>query len=145
MTKKADYKLLIAGVLLSLSGFVLGALIPTFTNPRMALSAHEQGIIAGAFLMILGLVWPQAAFFRNRSRLSRGFIITGPYMIWTGILLASIFGTSRATSIAGDGFTGTKGEEILVSVILMTGSILTIAGMILLLIALVRSKRQQKE
>ena len=52
MTAKPNYRLLIAGSLLLFFGLLLGGIIPLFTNPRLALSAHNQGIIAGVFLLL---------------------------------------------------------------------------------------------
>lgn len=141
MTKSANYRLLIAGSLLCLMSLILGGLIPLFTNQRLALSAHEQGIIAGAFLMLLGLIWPYAVFGNIKSETTSVFLIFGTYLIWVGILLGSILGTSRATPIAGAGFSGSKGQEITVSIILMAGSVMTIIGMLIFTISLIRKTR----
>jgi hydroxylaminobenzene mutase len=138
MIKTPNYKLLIGGAFLLLLGFLLGGIIPLFLNPRLALSAHEQGIIAGIFLLLLGLVWPYAVFRRINSTVLSGLLLTGTYLIWIGILVGSILGTSRATPIAGDGFAGSNGQEITVASLLMIGSVITIFGMIVLLISLVR-------
>lgn len=138
MTKSANYRLLIAGSLLCLMSLILGGLIPLFTNQRLALSAHEQGIIAGAFLMLLGLVWPYAVFGNIKSETTSVLLIFGTYLIWVGILLGSILGTSRSTPIAGAGFSGSKDQEITVSIILMAGSVMTIIGMLIFTISLIR-------
>jgi hydroxylaminobenzene mutase len=141
MIKSTNYRLLIAGSLLSLMGLILGGFIPLFTNPRLALSAHEQGIIAGAFLMLLGLVWPYAVFGKIKSETTSVLLIFGTYLIWIGTLLGSILGTSRATPIAGAGFSGTIGQEITVSIVLMAGSVMTIFGMLIVTISLIRKTR----
>jgi hydroxylaminobenzene mutase len=138
MIKTPNYRLLIAGALLLLLGLLLGGIIPLFMNPRLALSAHEQGIIAGIFLLLLGLVWPYAIFRRINSAYLSVLLMAGTYLIWIGILVGSILGTSRATPIAGNGFTGSSGQEIVVACLLMVGSVMTIFGMIVLLISLVR-------
>jgi hydroxylaminobenzene mutase len=138
MIKTPNYRLLIAGALLLLLGLLLGGIIPLFMNPRLALSAHEQGIIAGLFLLLLGLVWPYAIFRRINSAYLSVLLMAGTYLIWIGILVGSILGTSRATPIAGNGFTGSSGQEIVVACLLMVGSVMTIFGMIVLLISLVR-------
>ena len=138
MTKTSDYRLLIAGSILLLLGLILGGIIPLFINPRLALSAHEQGIIAGILLLLLGLVWPYAVFRRISSTALSVLLVIGTYLIWIGILLGSVLGTSRATPIAGDGFSGSTGQEIFVACILMLGSVITILGMLVLLISLVR-------
>jgi len=138
MTAKPNYQLLIAGSLLLLCGLTLGGIIPLFTNPRLALSAHNQGIIAGAFLMLMGLVWPYAIFRRINSVAISVFLMIGTYLIWIGILVGSVLGTSRVTPIAGEGFVGSNGQEIAVACILMVGSVMTIFGMLVLVISIVR-------
>ena len=138
MTETPNYRLLIAGSLLLLFGLLLGGIIPLFTNPRLALSAHEQGIIAGVFLLLLGLVWPYAVFRRINSATASVLLMIGTYLIWIGILVGSVLGTSRITPIAGDGFAGSNGQEIAVACILMVGSVMTIFGMLVLVISLVR-------
>jgi len=144
MTKTPNFRLIIAGALLLLMGLTLGGIIPLFTNPRLALSAHEQGIIAGSFLLLLGLVWPHAAFGKIKSESVGMLLIIGTYLIWIGILLGSILGTSRATPIAGEGYSGSKGQEITVSIVLLVGSVLTIFGMLILLISIVREAKDIK-
>ena len=142
MTAKPNYRLLIAGSLLLLFGLLLGGIIPLFTNPRLALSAHNQGIIAGVFLMLLGLVWPYAVFRRINSVTVSVLLMIGTYLIWIGILVGSVLGTSRVTPIAGAGFVGSNGQEIAVACILMVGSVMTIFGMLILVFSIVRGKKK---
>ena len=115
MDRQPSRPLLIAGVLLILLGMVLGAALPVFTNPRMALSSHQQGIVAGALLVLFGLVWPFSGLVGKRARLARRLLILGAYAIWIGTLLAASFGTSRATPIVGAGYAGARWQEIGVS------------------------------
>ena len=141
MEKRPNQSLLIAGALLILLGFMLGAVIPVFINPRMALSGHQQGIIAGILLMLFGLSWSYTVFVGHRARLTERFLIGGAYTIWAGTLLGAIFGTSRAMPIAGAGFKGAPWQEICVSIILLFGSISAILGTGLLLSGFVRKAK----
>jgi hydroxylaminobenzene mutase len=138
VNRQASQPLLIAGALLILLGLVLGAVIPVFTNPRMALSAHQQGIVAGVLLMLFGLAWAHAALASRRARLTERLLIVGAYAIWIGTLLAAAFGTSRATPIAGAGFAGARWQEISVSTVFLLGSLASILGTGLMLSGLVR-------
>jgi hydroxylaminobenzene mutase len=134
--------LVIAGVLLVLFGLVLGAAIPVFVNPRMALSAHQQGVIGGILLVLFGLTWPWTVLSDRQSRVTEQLLKVGAYAIWVGILLAAVFGTSRATPIAGAGFEGDRWQELSVSIVLMFGSLSAVFGTALLLVGLFRGARR---
>jgi hydroxylaminobenzene mutase len=49
--------LILFGAVLFLIGLGQGGLIPFFTNPRMALSAHLAAVQSGMALMIFGVIW----------------------------------------------------------------------------------------
>jgi hydroxylaminobenzene mutase len=138
MDKKPSQPLLTAGALLILLSFILGMILPVFTNPRMALSAHQQGIIAGILLMLMGFVQSHAILGSISLRHLERLLISGAYSLWTGILFSAVFGTSRATPIAGDGYIGSRWQEISVSIVLLAGSLMLILGLIFLLTGLVR-------
>ena len=57
------------------------------------------------------------------------------------LALAAIFGTSRATPIAGAGFQGLPWQEIVVTALLYAGSVAVIVASILVLIGLARPGR----
>ena len=50
------------------------------------------------------------------------------FAIWGALLLGALFGTSRATPIAGAGFEGTAWQEGLVAALLYAGSVGIIVG-----------------
>ena len=133
--------LLIAGTLLAFLGLALGAFLPLFTNPRMALAAHQQGIVAGVLLITFGLAWPRAALDGRRARATGRLLNVGAYALWTGSVLAALCGTSRATPIAGAGFAGTRWQELSVSLILILGSVASLSGVGFVLLGLIRARR----
>ena len=53
-TKQAE-KLIFLGLILFLVGLSVGLMVQNMANPRMALSAHLEGVMNGMFLVILGL------------------------------------------------------------------------------------------
>jgi hydroxylaminobenzene mutase len=55
--KKQAGNLLFLGFLLFLLGLLTGLIVPVFTNPRLAVSSHIEGVLNGVFLIVLGLVW----------------------------------------------------------------------------------------
>lgn len=48
-----------AGLWLFLAGLLIGAAIPKFTSPRLALSAHLTAVQSGTALLAIGWFWPQ--------------------------------------------------------------------------------------
>lgn len=140
VNRQPSQPLLTGGALLILLGLVLGVVIPVFTNPRMALSAHQQGIIAGILLLVFGLAWKHTALVGRRARFTECVLIVGAYTIWSGTLLGAVFGTSRATPIAGAGFVGARWHEIVVSLILLLGSAASLMGTASVLLGLRRRR-----
>ncbi len=65
------------GALLFLLGLVNGALVQSFTNPRMGLSAHLAGVQNGLVLMVFGLLWSQLALSARLLRAACGAPIVG--------------------------------------------------------------------
>lgn len=116
-------KLIRYGMLLFLFGLLTGAAVPELHNPRMGLSAHLEGVMAGMFLMLLGLVWNEFNLSRRTGRVLYGFFLFGSYGTWGFTLLAAVFGTSRLQPIAGAGYEGAPWQEVLVGVCLVAGSI----------------------
>ncbi|MDA1259606.1 MAG: hydrogenase, partial [Planctomycetota bacterium] len=47
------------GVLLFLLGLLTGLIEAKFTNARMGLAAHLEGVMNGMLLLIFGAVWPE--------------------------------------------------------------------------------------
>lgn len=55
-TKQAE-KLIFLGLTLFLAGLSVGLFVQNIANPRMALSAHLEGVMNGMFLVIIGVIW----------------------------------------------------------------------------------------
>jgi len=53
--KQAD-RLIFLGLLLFFLGLLAGLFVQNMANPRMALSAHLEGVMNGMFLVLLGLI-----------------------------------------------------------------------------------------
>jgi hydroxylaminobenzene mutase len=115
-------RLCLHGAILFLLGLLNGALVPMLTNSRMGLSAHLAGVQNGMVLLILGLLWHHLRLSTGRLRVAEGAAILSMYGIWAALLLAAVFGTSRATPIAGAGYQGTPWQEALVTALLYAGS-----------------------
>ena len=57
--------LLRAGFVLVFLALLGGTVIPLFTNPRLAVSAHVTGLLSGLLLAVLGLCWGALALTRR--------------------------------------------------------------------------------
>lgn len=140
METHPNRSLLAWGALLVLLGLIVGILIPAFANPRMALSSHQVGLLAGILMLVLGLAWPYAQLSPTRSKVVHRLVVVGPYVIWASTVLAALLGTSRATPIAGAGFSGARWAELLVTVALALGSAASVVALGLLVRGFVRSR-----
>jgi len=132
--------LLIAGALLFLLGLLQGAVIQSFVNPRMALSAHLTAVQSGMALMIAGIAWSAVSLGAFLSRGARSLIVVGMYGLWFGLTMSAATGASKNLPIAGAGHNADLMTERLVSIVVLGSSVLMTIGWALFVVGLVRSK-----
>lgn len=132
--------LLRCGALLFLLGMLTGFVLPLVENPRMALSSHLEGLMNGLFLAVLGLAWSRLRLSTRAERWVVGLALYGTYANWATTLIASIFGTSRSTPIAGAGHAGELWQEALVDFGLFSLSASMVVTMVLVLRGLGRAR-----
>ncbi len=104
LTNESARRLCRHGAPLFVLGLVNGALVPALTNSRTGVSA------------------------RRAARTAELLSLFSLYAIWGSLFLAAVFGTSRATPLAGAGFEGAAWQEALVATLLYTGSVGTLLG-----------------
>jgi len=138
-------KLIFWGALLFLIGVLQGAIVPYFTNTRMALSAHLAAVQSGMALMIFGAIWQHIQL--SAKMLTTTYIssIASMYLIWMGLTLAAVLGTSKATPIAGAGFQASPAQEILVEAIITLGAVAGIVASVLIVLGLYRNVKNHSE
>ena len=117
-TKQAD-KLIFLGLLLFLLGLTVGLFVHNTTNPRMALSAHLEGVMNGMFLMILGLIWKRLVLSKTFLIVSYWLVVYGTFANLTAVIIAAITGFGRMMPIAG-GKEGSGIAEGLISFLLVS-------------------------
>lgn len=115
--------LIFSGALLFLLGLLEGVAIPYFTNSRMGLSAHLAAVQSGMALMVFGAVWAHVQLSEKLLAVAAWGSIFSMYVVWIGLTLAGILGTSKATPIAGAGFQGSAAAELLTEVIITVGAV----------------------
>ncbi len=124
------------GVLLVLFGLLTAVLIPLFTNSRMGLSAHLAGVQNGMLMMLLGFVWIDVKLSQRLATATFWLLLYSMYAIFGSLFLAATWGTSRSTPIAGAGHTGTEWQEMLVSLVIGSGSVAILIAVVLVLLGL---------
>lgn len=112
-----------SGALLFLLGLLEGVAIPYFTNNRMGLSAHLAAVQSAMALMVFGAIWSHVQLSDKLSNLAGWSGIFSMYVVWIGLTLAAILGTSKATPIAGAGFQGSPTAELVTEAIIVTGAV----------------------
>jgi hydroxylaminobenzene mutase len=125
----AKRRLIRHGVTLFLVGLITGFIVPMTANPRAGLAGHLEGVMNGTFLLALGCAWAELRLGMAASRAVYGLVVFGAWSNWAGTLLSAIFGTSKATPIAGAGHAGTEVQEYLVLTILVAVGLAMVAGM----------------
>ena len=140
MSEDLKSQFLIHGTILFLLGLLNGAVVPFFMNTRMGLSAHLAGVQNAIVLWIFGLLCSHIKLALKPMLYFYWFSLIGMYSIWLALLLAAIWGTSRSTPIAGEGYTGSAFQEAVVQILLSSGSAVLAIATVLLLIGLLKRK-----
>jgi hydroxylaminobenzene mutase len=141
MNRSSKQTLLIAGALLFLMGLLAGVVVPLMENPRMGLSAHLAGVQSAVFLLAVGAAWSHLRLSRTASRVAVWLGVGSMYAFWAALQLAAIWGTSRATPIAGEGFEAAAWKETLVELVLSGASGAAIVAAAVILVGFWRGRQ----
>ena len=135
---------ILAGAILFLLGLIEGALVQSFLNPRMALSAHLTAVQSGMALMIFGLVWRWIALPPLWSAVARWGVMAGIYALWFGLTLSAATGAGDSLPIAGAGYDAGPLAQTTVSALVLGGSAAMTVGWSLFVVGLVRGFRTER-
>jgi (hydroxyamino)benzene mutase len=131
--KVANRRLMWHGMLLFLLGLLTGLVEPRFTNVRMGLAAHLEGLMNGTFLIVLGAIWTEVSLPPLAKRATYWVVLYGTYANWLFTTLAAVFGTATSNPTIAAGYKGQPWQESLVGVGLVSVSVSIIIGSILVL------------
>jgi len=121
------------GMLLFLLGLVTGFVEQRFTNVRMGLAAHLEGVMNGIFLLALGAVWNEVRLSAAAKTTAYWTALYGTYVNWLVTTLAAIFGTAALSPITGVGHSGQPWQEIVVTVGFMSvGGVIVACSLLVL-------------
>ena len=109
--RTADRRLMWHGMFLFLFGLVTGQQERRFTNMRMALSAHLQGVLNGTFLIALGAIWDHVDSPPRAEKVARLSALYGTYGNWLFTTLGAATGTAAANPILSQGHHGKPWQE----------------------------------
>ncbi len=109
-------RLLWHGFFLFQLGLVTGLVEQKFTNPRMGLAAHLQGVLNGTFLIALGAVWTDVRLSLPAKAAAYWTALYGTYANWAVTVLAAILGTAALNPITAAGHSAVPWQEGVVTV-----------------------------
>ena len=140
-TKQAE-KLIFLGLTLFLVGLSVGLIVQNMPNPRMALSAHLEGLMNGMFLVILGLIWKRLVLSKTLLIITFWLVVYGTFANLMAVIIAAITGFGKMMPIAG-GQEGTGVIEGLISFLLISLALCMLAVCIIVLIGFYKHMKQQ--
>lgn len=121
------------GVLLFLLGLITGLLEQRFTNVRMGLSAHLEGVMNDILLLALGGEWNEVRLPHPVKVTAYWTALYGTYVNWLVTSIAAAFGTATSSPITSAGHRGQLWQESFVAIGFLTVSIAIIATSVLVL------------
>jgi len=120
-------RLLWHGMFLFLIGLLTGFAEQHFTNTRMALAAHLEGVLNGIFLLALGAAWNEVRLSPRSKAIAYWMALCGAYGNWLMTTLAAAFGTAALSPITGAGHSGLPWQEMFVTLGFLSVGITIIA------------------
>jgi (hydroxyamino)benzene mutase len=132
------------GIFLFLLGLLTGLVEQRFTNVRMGLAAHLEGVMNGIFLIALGAIWTEVRLRPVVKATAYWTALYGTYVNWFTTTLAAIFGTAADSPISSAGHSGQPWQETLVGAGFLSVSVSIIASSVLVLWGL-RAERSSKQ
>jgi hydroxylaminobenzene mutase len=108
-------RLLWHGMFLFLIGLFTGFAETSFSNPRMGLAAHLEGVMNGTFLIALGAIWLEVKLPTKLKAVTFWMALYGTYTNWAITTLAACFGTGALSPITAAGLGAQAWQEQLVT------------------------------
>lgn len=126
-------RLLWHGMLLFLLGLLTGLAEQQFSNIRMGLAAHLEGLMNGIFLLALGGCWAQVRLSTKLERAAFVALLAGTYGNWATTTLAAVFGTAAMSPVTATGRSAPAWQELLVTSGFVSVGVLMLASTCLVL------------
>ena len=130
------------GMFLFLLGLLTGFVETKFTNQRMALAAHLEGVMNGTFLVALGAVWMEVRLPSKLKAAAYWSALYGAYVNWIATALGAAFGIAALSPITSAGHHALPWQEGFVTVLFMTVGLAIVGSSVLVLWGLRRAATQ---
>ena len=127
------------GMFLFLLGLLTGLVEQKFSNVRMGLAAHLEGVMNGIFLVALGAAWAKVRLASRAEVVAFWGLLYGTYANWAFTTLAAIFGTGAMSPITAPNLKAQAWQESVVTFGFMSVGIAIMASSILILWGLRRN------
>jgi hydroxylaminobenzene mutase len=121
------------GMFLFLIGLLTGLVETRFSNVRMGLAAHLEGVMNGTFLVALGAVWQEVRLPHALSAIAFWTALYGTYANWAVTTLAAVYGTGALSPVSAAGRLALPWQEGLVTIGFTTVGVSIIAASVLVL------------
>jgi hydroxylaminobenzene mutase len=131
--KSSGRRLMWHGMFLFLLGLLTGFVETKFSNVRMGLAAHLEGVMNGTFLVALGAVWNDVRLAPPVKAAAYWTALYGTYVNWVFTTLAAILGTAALSPVSAAGFHGLPWQEALVTIGFLSVGIVIVASSVLVL------------
>jgi len=119
----SNQRLMWHGIFLFLLGLFTGLMEHRFTNVRMGLAAHLEGVMNGTFLIALGAIWTSVKLPVPAKVAAYWTALYGTYANWLTTTLAAVFGTAALSPISAAGHRGQAWQESLITVAFLSVSV----------------------
>lgn len=126
-------RLLWHGMFLFLLGLITGLAETHFSNVRMGLAAHLEGVMNGTFLLALGAVWLEIRHPPRLSVATYWLVLYGTYANWLFTTLAAVLGTGALSPVSAPGLKAAPWQEAVIQTGFTTVGLAIIAGSVLVL------------
>jgi (hydroxyamino)benzene mutase len=121
------------GMFLFLLGLLTGFMETKFTNPRMGLAAHLEGVMNGTFLIALGAVWMEVRLPLKLKAVAYWSALYGAYVNWVATALGAAWGIGSLSPITGAGHHALPWQETFVTAVFMSVGLAIVGSAVLVL------------
>ena len=111
----AKRRLLWHGAVLFLIGLLTGLVEQHFTNVRMALAAHLEGVMNGTFLLAVGAIWNEVRLSAPTKAAAFWALLVGTYGNWIVTTSAAVLGTAALSPITAVGHEAEPWKEAMIT------------------------------
>jgi (hydroxyamino)benzene mutase len=121
------------GMFLFLLGLLTGFVETKFTNQRMALAAHLEGVMNGTFLVALGAVWMEVRLSAGLKAVAYWSALYGTYVNWVATALGAAWGIAALSPITSAGHHALPWQETFITALFMSVGIAIVGASVLVL------------